>query len=114
MKKIFLLSYPTKILCFRYASLPVRIIGCDHRACAGDSKFLDESVKNNIFNRPYRPLFPRVDDRCERKIKECGVYGLEYLIAALLTRGAVVKDQLLVYVHRYSKILVNKLGSGNA
>lgn len=68
---------------------PVRFVGCDHRACASD-----EVISSN--EQTYEPLFPRVDAECERKIRDCNVFGLEYLIAALLSRGAVVKDQILV------------------
>lgn len=70
---------------------PVRFIGCDHRLCAGD----DALIANE---RIYEPPFPCVDARCERKIRDCNAFGLEYLIAALISRGAVVKDQILVFL----------------
>lgn len=68
---------------------PVRFVGCDHRVCASD-----DIIGSN--RRFFEPPFQRVDAECERKIRDCDVFGLEYLIAALLSRGAVVKDQILV------------------
>ncbi|KAL3986069.1 RNA dependent RNA polymerase family protein [Acanthocheilonema viteae] len=67
-----------------YVDTPVRFVGCDHRSCANGNEQTSAT------------LFPRVDAECERKIRNCNVFGLEYLIAALLSRGAVVKDQILI------------------
>ncbi|KHN72614.1 putative RNA-dependent RNA polymerase SHL2 [Toxocara canis] len=76
-----------------YVPMPVSYVGCDHRACAGEQ----DSVPPNGDSEPpvYEPPFPKFDHDCYNKIIDCGVFGLEYLIAALLTRGAVVKDQIL-------------------
>lgn len=64
------------------------MIGCDHRRCALES----EVIKGE---KPYVKLEPNVDTKWSRKLKECS-FALEYLIAALISRGAVVKDQILV------------------
>uniref|UniRef100_A0A8R1XQ56 RNA-directed RNA polymerase n=1 Tax=Onchocerca volvulus TaxID=6282 RepID=A0A8R1XQ56_ONCVO len=72
-----------------YVDAPVRFVGCDHRIYASD-----EIISSN--EQISEPLFSPVDAECERKIRDCNVFGLEYLIAALLSRGAVVKDQILI------------------
>ncbi|MCP9260836.1 RNA-dependent RNA polymerase EGO-1 [Dirofilaria immitis] len=69
-----------------YVDAPVRFVGCDHRSCASD-----EFGNNN--ERTYEPQFPRIDAECERKIRDCDVFGLEYLIAALLSRGAAIDNK---------------------
>uniref|UniRef100_A0A914RJS0 Uncharacterized protein n=1 Tax=Parascaris equorum TaxID=6256 RepID=A0A914RJS0_PAREQ len=74
--------------------MPVSFVGCDHRACAGEQTPTQNSGDSKVPS--YEPPFPRFDLECYRKIVDCGVFGLEYLIAALMTRGAIVKDQILV------------------
>lgn len=69
-------------------ALPVRVIGCDYRKCASA-----EEIQQN--NHLYQPVEPKVDKYWSKKLRSLS-FGLEYLIAALLSRGAVVKDQLLV------------------
>uniref|UniRef100_A0A8R1TZT7 RNA-directed RNA polymerase n=1 Tax=Onchocerca volvulus TaxID=6282 RepID=A0A8R1TZT7_ONCVO len=70
-----------------YVALPVRIIGCDYRRCAKTEENLQD-------NQLYQPVEPKVDKTWSEKFHSLS-FGLEYLIAALLSRGAVVKDQLL-------------------
>lgn len=77
----------------------MRFVGCDHRVCASDD--ISDGKE-----RIYEPPFPSVDAECERKIRECDVFGLEYLIAALLSRGAVVKDQILVNFRLNNKSII--------
>uniref|UniRef100_A0A915C5Y6 RNA-directed RNA polymerase n=2 Tax=Parascaris univalens TaxID=6257 RepID=A0A915C5Y6_PARUN len=77
-----------------YVPMPVSFVGCDHRACAGEQTPTQNSGDSKVPS--YEPPFPRFDLECYRKIVDCGVFGLEYLIAALMTRGAIVKDQILV------------------
>uniref|UniRef100_A0AAF5PSN0 RNA-directed RNA polymerase n=3 Tax=Wuchereria bancrofti TaxID=6293 RepID=A0AAF5PSN0_WUCBA len=74
---------------FDYVDAPVRFIGCDYRPYACDEVIISKE-------RNYELPFSRVDPACEKKIRDCDVFGLEYLIAALLSRGAVVKDQILI------------------
>ncbi|MCP9264482.1 RNA-dependent RNA polymerase [Dirofilaria immitis] len=70
-----------------YAALPVRIIGCDYRKCAKEEEILENS-------QSYLPVEPKVDKYWSETFQSLS-FGLEYLVAALFSRGAVVKDQLL-------------------
>ncbi|VDM96352.1 unnamed protein product [Thelazia callipaeda] len=70
-----------------YVSLPVRVIGCDYRKSVTEEKLLQNP-------QSYKPVEPVVDKYWSSKLKSFS-FALEYLIAALLSRGAVVKDQLL-------------------
>ncbi|CAG9539819.1 unnamed protein product [Cercopithifilaria johnstoni] len=81
-----------------YVDAPVRFVGCDHRLCANDDSFGGNE-------RFYEPSFPRVDAECEQKIRSFDVFSLEYLIAALLSRGAVVKDQILITLEALERLL---------
>lgn len=61
---------------FRYCPMPVKLIAGEYRSS---------------------PRGPNVDKFWPEKLRQTE-FGLEYLIAALLSRGAVVKDQILVNV----------------
>ncbi|KAL3986130.1 RNA dependent RNA polymerase family protein [Acanthocheilonema viteae] len=76
-----------------YVPLPIRIIGCDYRKHAG--------VEND---QSYYPVEPKVDKAWSEKLSSYS-FGLQYLIAALLSRGAVVKDQLLITVESRNQFL---------
>nr|CDQ04375.1 Bm5059, isoform b [Brugia malayi] len=80
-----------------YVPLPVRMIGCDYRKCA-----TEEGISQN--DQPYQPVEPKVDKAWSKKLKSLS-FALEYLIAALLSRGAVVKDQLLQTVESRNEFL---------
>lgn len=67
--------------------MPVKLIGTDYRSRA--------KAPNKT---EYQPHMPRVDDFWSSKLRKTD-FALEYLIAALLSRGAVVKDQILVRSH---------------
>uniref|UniRef100_A0A0N5A9G0 RNA-dependent RNA polymerase n=1 Tax=Syphacia muris TaxID=451379 RepID=A0A0N5A9G0_9BILA len=71
-----------------YVGLPVLVIGADYRSCAR------EETRGEIHE--YIPPFPKVNEYWSNKLSKYGCFGLEYLIAALLTRGAIVKDQILI------------------
>uniref|UniRef100_A0A915PSQ2 Probable cytosolic iron-sulfur protein assembly protein CIAO1 homolog n=1 Tax=Setaria digitata TaxID=48799 RepID=A0A915PSQ2_9BILA len=77
-----------------YVALPVRIIGCDYRKCASE-----EGILQN--NKPYVPIEPKVDSNWSKKLRSLS-FGLEYLIAALLSRGAIktieARDDFLMHV----------------
>ncbi|VDK71757.1 unnamed protein product [Anisakis simplex] len=118
-----------------YVPMPVSYVGCDHRACAGEQLYTATSHRNgdntdsevttaaatpssncNITttgsgqtaassSSSYEPPYPKVDLECYQKIVDCGVFGLEYLIAALMTRGAIVKDQLLISAQKRNEFV---------
>uniref|UniRef100_A0A1I8EUD5 RNA-directed RNA polymerase n=1 Tax=Wuchereria bancrofti TaxID=6293 RepID=A0A1I8EUD5_WUCBA len=82
-----------------YVALPVRMIGCDYRKCATEEAILQS-------DQPYQPVEPKVDKVWSEKLRSLS-FGLEYLIAALLSRGAVVKDQLLQTVESRNEFLMH-------
>lgn len=77
---------------FSYVASPVRVIGCDYRNCASEHAILQNA-------QLYEPIEPKFDKTWSTKLGSLS-FGLEYLIAALLSRGAIVKDQLLVCTNR--------------
>ncbi|KAK6109450.1 RNA dependent RNA polymerase family protein [Brugia pahangi] len=80
-----------------YVPLPVRMIGCDYRKCA-----TEEGISQS--DQPYQPVEPKVDKAWSKRLRSLS-FALEYLIAALLSRGAVVKDQLLQTVESRNEFL---------
>uniref|UniRef100_A0A0M3IUH8 RNA-directed RNA polymerase n=1 Tax=Ascaris lumbricoides TaxID=6252 RepID=A0A0M3IUH8_ASCLU len=89
LKQLLLHDKKQVVVFWRYAAPPVRIIGCDHRWIAE----ADEQVEGTDH---VASIESPVDARCAGMLKECGNFGLEYFIAALISRGAIVKDQILV------------------
>lgn len=75
----------------RYAPMPISFVGCDYRTCATE----DEIMRNH---GAYEPLIPTIDQDWSKKFKSLDEnhFELEYLVVALLSRGAIVKDQILV------------------
>lgn len=65
------------------------MIGCDYRKYTTAEEIL-------LNDQSYQPVEPKVDNAWSEKLRSLS-FGLEYLIAALISRGAVVKDQLLVH-----------------
>ncbi|VDP14432.1 unnamed protein product, partial [Onchocerca flexuosa] len=80
-----------------YVPLPVRIIGCDYRQFGKTERNLEN-------NQLYQPVEPKVDKAWSKKFQSLS-FGLEYLIAALLSRGAVVKDQLLMTLEVLERLI---------
>ncbi|CAG9534446.1 unnamed protein product [Cercopithifilaria johnstoni] len=80
-----------------YVALPVRIIGCNYRKCANADGILPN-------DQSYEPVEPKVDKAWSEKLRSLS-FGLEYLIAALLSRGAVVKDQLLITLEVLERLI---------
>ncbi|VDK63625.1 unnamed protein product [Gongylonema pulchrum] len=71
--------------------MPVRLIGCDYRKSAMEDEIMRSGQR-------YQSIEPHVHEPSSVLLKSCS-FALEYLIAALLSRGAVVKDQILVCHH---------------
>ncbi|EJD75145.1 CBR-RRF-1 protein [Loa loa] len=86
-----------------YVALPVRMIGCDYRKCASEEAILQSG-------KLYEPMEPNVDRTWSKKLRSLS-FGLEYLIAALLSRGAVVKDQLLRSIESRNQFLMHVVDS---
>uniref|UniRef100_A0A0R3RI61 RNA-directed RNA polymerase n=1 Tax=Elaeophora elaphi TaxID=1147741 RepID=A0A0R3RI61_9BILA len=87
----------------KYVALPVRLIGCDYRKCASTEEILQN-------DHSYQPVEPKVDKAWSEKLRSLS-FGLEYLIAALLSRGAVVKDQLLITIQSRNRFLMHVVQS---
>ncbi|VDM39156.1 unnamed protein product [Toxocara canis] len=73
----------------KYVAPPVRMIRCDHHWSRTADGHADR-------NQSAHSVELSVDERCAAELKRRKNFGLEYFIAALISRGAIVKDQILV------------------
>lgn len=80
--------------------MPVRVIGCDYRRIACEEELI-KNCQEYVVPEP-----KNVDPWCVQQLRGCNEFGLEYLIAALLSRGAIVKDQILVTKKIFSKLFL--------
>ncbi|KHN78229.1 putative RNA-dependent RNA polymerase SHL2 [Toxocara canis] len=72
----------------KYVAPPVRMIRCDHHWSRTADGHADR-------NQSAHSVELSVDERCAAELKRRKNFGLEYFIAALISRGAIVKDQIL-------------------